>query len=100
MSARSVLLALRNQLADEFTLKLREFRPLVGRGTVVTLSVRVIRDAIGVDEFHRIARQSEQGLIGLEGISRHGLPCLLERRRGVLLEAGAGPALERAGCIP
>src|SRR6266852_318466 len=87
MAAGLKVNALRNQIASQFPLEMRE------RGSALRLAAApvdgVIVDRVAVDELHRCSRQPEEALIGLKGLTGHLLPRLLEGRRCMLLETNA-----------
>ena len=87
MTARCENLTSRHEITNQLVLEISKFRPVIVGRHLVRLGVRVIGDKIVIDEFHRIGRQAEQGLIGPEGLPSHALPQLPEGRRGVILEA-------------
>src|SRR5882762_7848703 len=69
MAARPKILASWYQVADQLALQVCERWPVILRRTAPTLSVRLIGYEVVVDELDRVARQTEQGLIGQEGVA-------------------------------
>ena len=75
------------QIGNQFTLQLGEGRPPTGGRLAPPSHGRCIGDEVGVDELHRVARQSHVGLIPLVRRAGHRGPALLECRGRVLIEA-------------
>src|ERR1700722_12879357 len=89
VTAGCEVLAARYQIGDQLALQLGELRPRIVLQAAAAQARRVIGDVVAVDEFHRISRQTEQGLVCLKRSAGHVRPQLLELRRRVVLEANA-----------
>src|SRR5437868_4315878 len=85
MGARLEVRRVGYQVTNQLALQLRELRPGIAGHRLAALCAWLIADEVVVDEFHRIAGQAEQCLVGLEGLAGHAFPELFESRcRGVL----------------